>query len=240
MKLNEITFRKALETAPTHVNTLYNFGVMLDTHCHRKDEAEKLYRDALEGEPRHPFALYNLAVLLEERLAALPPGKKSVRFSGLQQPLAVNIGDSASTSGSVGFGVSVGVSFSTSLGVSKDGGVGVGVGVGGSGSPTSINTPPRNTSNNDLTKIVSNPYEVNINEIGIKSDDKDGPKTLDLEFMGMTDSITYSEIAEDITEEEKLRDFLMREVRTFYERAVDADPTDAATTADFGRYTDNN
>ena len=146
-----IAFRKALETAPTHVNTLYNFGVMLDTHCHRKDEAEKLYRDALEGGPRHPFALYNLAVLLEERLAALPPGKKSVRFSGLQQPLAVNIGDSASTSGSVGFGVSVGVSFSTSLGVSKDGGGGV----GGSGSPTSINAHTRNTSHNDLTKIIS-------------------------------------------------------------------------------------
>ena len=204
---------------------------MLDTHCHRKDEAEKSYRDALEGEPRHPFALYNLAVLLEESLAALPPGKKSVRFSGLGLPTAITIGDSASTSGSVGFGVSVGVSFSTSLGVSKDGAGGV----GGSGSPTYINTPPRNTSHNDLTKIISNQH-IKINEIGIKSDDKDGPKTHDLEFLGMTDSITYSEIAEDITEEEKLRDFLMREVRTFYERAVDADPTDAATTADFGRY----
>eukprot|EP01041_Mallomonas_annulata_P002366 gene2366-4588_t len=57
---------KALVTAPTHANTLYNYAVMLDTHCQRKPEAEGLYLRCLETDPRHPFALYNLAVLLEE------------------------------------------------------------------------------------------------------------------------------------------------------------------------------
>ena len=63
----EEKYRRALIVAPNHSNTLYNYGVMLDTHLNRKPEAESLYCRALEGEPRHPFALYNLAVLLEER-----------------------------------------------------------------------------------------------------------------------------------------------------------------------------
>ncbi len=58
-----------MTVSPKHANTLYNYGVMLDTHLSRKPEAERLYRRALEEEPRHPFALYNLAVLLEERLS---------------------------------------------------------------------------------------------------------------------------------------------------------------------------
>jgi len=49
-----------------HANTLYNYGVMLDTHCNRKEEAEHLYRRCLSVDPNHAYALYNLAVLLEE------------------------------------------------------------------------------------------------------------------------------------------------------------------------------
>jgi len=60
-----------LDVSPSHANTLYNFAVMLDTHCKRKDEAEILYRRSLEVEPRHSYALYNLAVLLEEKYSKL-------------------------------------------------------------------------------------------------------------------------------------------------------------------------
>ena len=43
-------YRHALEISPLHSNTLYNFAVMLDTHCSRKDEAEELYRQAIAVE----------------------------------------------------------------------------------------------------------------------------------------------------------------------------------------------
>ena len=56
---------------PTHANTLYNYAVMLDSHCGRKEEAERYYRRCVEVEPRHSFALYNMAVLREEWLSAL-------------------------------------------------------------------------------------------------------------------------------------------------------------------------
>ncbi len=59
--------RKALMVSNAHANSLYNYAVMLDTHCDRKLEAEGLYRRALEIEPNHPYALYNLAVLLEDK-----------------------------------------------------------------------------------------------------------------------------------------------------------------------------
>lgn len=65
--LNLIYYSRALEVAPDHTNTLYNFAVMLDTHCSRKEEAELLYRRCLELDPKHPYALYNLAVLCEEK-----------------------------------------------------------------------------------------------------------------------------------------------------------------------------
>lgn len=58
-----------MATTPSHANTLYNYAVLLDTHLHRKTEAEALYRRAIELEPRHSYALYNLAVLLEEKYA---------------------------------------------------------------------------------------------------------------------------------------------------------------------------
>ena len=56
-----------MTSSPQHANTLYNYAVMLDTHCDRKEEAEGLYRQALSFEPNHPYALYNLAVLLEDK-----------------------------------------------------------------------------------------------------------------------------------------------------------------------------
>jgi tetratricopeptide (TPR) repeat protein len=59
-------FSRALEVSPVHANSLYNYGVLLDSHCLRKPEAEELYCRCLEVEPRHSFALYNLAVLREE------------------------------------------------------------------------------------------------------------------------------------------------------------------------------
>ena len=62
----EKMYKHALSISPKHSNTLYNYAVMLDTHCSRKPEAEILYRTALEVDPRHSYALYNLAVLLEE------------------------------------------------------------------------------------------------------------------------------------------------------------------------------
>lgn len=51
-----------------HVNSLYNYAVMLDTRLGRKQEAELLYRAAIVLDPTHAFSLYNLAVLLEDRL----------------------------------------------------------------------------------------------------------------------------------------------------------------------------
>jgi tetratricopeptide (TPR) repeat protein len=69
----EELYNRALQVNPRHANTLYNFAVMLDTHCNRKGEAEGLYRRCIELEPRHAFALYNLAVLLEEKFASSPP-----------------------------------------------------------------------------------------------------------------------------------------------------------------------
>lgn len=47
---------------------MYNYGVLLDSHCNRKKEAESLYCKCLEVDPKHSFALYNLAVLREEAL----------------------------------------------------------------------------------------------------------------------------------------------------------------------------
>lgn len=58
---------------PTHANSLYNYGVLLDSHCQRKSEAEALYCRCLEVEPKHSFALYNLAVLREEVLSLINP-----------------------------------------------------------------------------------------------------------------------------------------------------------------------
>jgi tetratricopeptide (TPR) repeat protein len=55
--------------SPSHSNSLYNYGVLLDSHCQRKQEAEILYRLALDIDPKHSFALYNLAVLREEALS---------------------------------------------------------------------------------------------------------------------------------------------------------------------------
>ena len=43
-------YRHALNISPVHANTLYNFAVMLDTHCSRKVEAEELYRQAIAVE----------------------------------------------------------------------------------------------------------------------------------------------------------------------------------------------
>jgi tetratricopeptide (TPR) repeat protein len=57
----------AIDSCPNHANTLYNYAVMLDSHCNRRDEAEELYHKALSIEPHHPYALYNLAVLLEDK-----------------------------------------------------------------------------------------------------------------------------------------------------------------------------
>jgi tetratricopeptide (TPR) repeat protein len=65
---------RALEISPTHANSLYNYGVLLDSHCSRKPEAEELYCRCLEVEPRHSFALYNLAVLREEVLTLAKTG----------------------------------------------------------------------------------------------------------------------------------------------------------------------
>jgi tetratricopeptide (TPR) repeat protein len=64
-------YERALVVDPQHANSLYNYGVMLDTHLKQKDEAEELYRRAIAAAPRHAFACYNLAVLLEERLERL-------------------------------------------------------------------------------------------------------------------------------------------------------------------------
>jgi protein O-mannosyl-transferase len=61
--------RRVLEVSPNHANTLYNYAVLLDTHLHRKNDAERYYRRAIEIEIRHAYALYNLAVLLEEKYA---------------------------------------------------------------------------------------------------------------------------------------------------------------------------
>ena len=69
-----LNYRKALSINPRHANTLYNFGVMLDTHCNRKLEADEFYCKVLDEEPQHSYALYNLAVLLEERLNSMEVG----------------------------------------------------------------------------------------------------------------------------------------------------------------------
>jgi hypothetical protein len=86
--------RRALTVHPKHVNTLYNYAVLLDTHnpplpgaenaviakrqssgigsasnsggASRRAEAAALYMRAIVENPTHSYALYNLAVLKED------------------------------------------------------------------------------------------------------------------------------------------------------------------------------
>ena len=167
------------------MNTLYNYGVMLDTHCKRKSEAESLYRRAIEGEPNHSFALYNLAVLLEEKLSLLSPNQmpgKAVRFSS-GAATAVLISSAAANAISIATGASTGLSLSMSLSTSSS------------------------------------------------VDDEDGD-----EVKGSGDTVPTVLPLQDDVELKKQINSLAREVRIIYERAVAANPTDAATTADLGRY----
>lgn len=89
------SFRRALAVYPKHVNTLYNYAVLLDTHnpplsgaesaalqrrqsvsggaavpssneTSRRAEAASLYARAIAENPTHSYALYNLAVLKED------------------------------------------------------------------------------------------------------------------------------------------------------------------------------
>ena len=62
----ETLYRKAIKLDPNHANSLYNYGVMLDSTRKDYDNAEKYYREAIRANPKHAYALYNLAVLLEE------------------------------------------------------------------------------------------------------------------------------------------------------------------------------
>lgn len=163
-----ISLSNALKYSPLHVNALYNYGVMLDTHCKRKTEAEALYRRAIAGEPKHPFALYNLAVLLEERLTVLSPNKiikKAVRFSS-SAATAVAMANSTSTIASLATTTS------------------------------SVNSLGEEYGEDAKGTIVT------VDEVQLRK------------------QITV----------------LTNEVRSMYERAVDADPIDAASIADFGRY----
>ena len=50
-------YKKALEYHPTHANTLYNYAVMLDTHCDRKEEAEVLYKKSIEIEVSKTYSI---------------------------------------------------------------------------------------------------------------------------------------------------------------------------------------
>jgi hypothetical protein len=61
-----------------HTNTLYNYAVMLDTHCNRKVEAETLYRKAIQIDANHAYSLYNLAVLLETKELCLKRQRKAM------------------------------------------------------------------------------------------------------------------------------------------------------------------
>ena len=156
------------------MNTLYNYGVMLDTHCKRKSEAESLYRRAIEGEPNHSFALYNLAVLLEEKLSLLSPNQmagKAVRFSSA------------------------------------------------SANAISMATPA----------IATVPLSLSLSTAS-SMDEEDGD-----EVKGRGDTVPTVVPPQDDVELKKQINALAREVRIIYERAVAANPTDAVTTADFGR-----
>ena len=61
-----IDANEAIKLDPNHANSLYNYGVMLDSTRKDYDNAEKYYREAIRANPKHAYALYNLAVLLEE------------------------------------------------------------------------------------------------------------------------------------------------------------------------------
>jgi tetratricopeptide (TPR) repeat protein len=165
-----------LDVAPKHVNTLYNYGVMLDMHCKRKDEAESLYRRAIDEEPSHPFALYNLAVLLEERLVQTA----TADFSRIHASVREN----------------------ETLTADYD--------------------SDSKSNEKNAERIHSDPYTVMDNQ----------------HIERVKDSATLDVKCEESTEIVETKESLITEVRSFYKRAVDADPSDAATAADFGRYSD--
>jgi tetratricopeptide (TPR) repeat protein len=166
--------RYSLNIAPKHVNTLYNYGVMLDMHCKRKDDAESLYRRAIDEEPSHPFALYNLAVLLEERLAQTATADVS--------------------------GIHAFVSENEALAAEDD--------------------SDSKSNEKNAERIHSDPYTV--------MDDQHIEK--------VKVSAALDTKCGESSEIEVTKKSLIAEVRSFYKRAVDADPSDAATAADFGRY----
>lgn len=165
--------RDSLKVAPKHVNTLYNFGVMLDTHCKRKDDAESLYRRAIHEEPNHPFALYNLAVLLEERLAQTATAEITRLSASVSNNNIVAAEDDSDC------------------------------------------------------KITDENAQRSHSEPDSVTDDRHIEKIIDPAALGTK--------CEESSETVVTRESLIAEVRSFYKRAVDADPSDAATAADFGR-----
>ena len=177
------------------MNTLYNFGVMLDTHCSRKEEAEALYRRALSKEPTHPFALYNLAVLLEERLALAP---KTVRRNSVNSGIS-GTGPLSEMNGTTSKSNDNTYDFKTQ------------------------NTARGYSNNNDNDNNNSGSMDINEEKEELRAGD-------------MTDSVQNTQHLTEMQPVPVKREMLVSEVRAFYERAMEADPTDAATTADFGRY----
>eukprot|EP01138_Halocafeteria_seosinensis_P004793 gb/GECG01004901.1/.p1 GENE.gb/GECG01004901.1/~~gb/GECG01004901.1/.p1 ORF type:complete len:113 (+),score=9.85 gb/GECG01004901.1/:1-339(+) len=57
--------RWELQVAPNHANTLYNYGVLMDS-LKKHDDAEQLFTQATQANSSHAYALYNLAVLKED------------------------------------------------------------------------------------------------------------------------------------------------------------------------------
>ena len=78
-------YKKALEYHPTHANTLYNYAVMLDTHCNRKDEAEVLYKKSIVIEVSIIYSirhkLYNYLLYIHSYLKA--SNFNSIQFNSI-------------------------------------------------------------------------------------------------------------------------------------------------------------
>ena len=74
-----------LQTAPTHANTLYNYGVLMDS-LKKHDDAEELFTKASESNSSHAYALYNLAVIKEDVRKDLDRAEKVI---GLKTPCGI-------------------------------------------------------------------------------------------------------------------------------------------------------
>lgn len=98
----------------------------------------------------------------------------------------------------------------------------------------------RTSSEKSGTASVSNDFSFDFKTQntarGDGFDGADNDEKEELRAGDMTDSVQNTQYVTEMQPVPVKREMLVSEVRAFYERAMEADPSDAATTADFGRY----